>query len=198
MTGPLNPDLNPLFSKPINIPSEYWERLKLPLYELSFLGFATTIFKEKKIIDIKGFPFNPNFQTYLIILSYLYIKDRNNIFLPDMWVLPKELKGGLHFFDKSHPLNVMEIFVTSGNSISKIRDACKGLAGTEINFGDFGYDFLLFPEIKVRYIFYEGDEDFPSQITVNFQKNIEHYFHLDVIWAMVNVITKAIVKKIVC
>lgn len=114
------------------------------------------------------------------------------MFLSDNWKLARELKGGIHFFDRSHPLQVSEILDVSQNDFEKIMLVCKRFAGRQIEVGDFGYEFLIFPEIKIRYIFYESDEDFSSAITVNFQEMLDRYFPLDVVWAMVNVVTKAI------
>lgn len=194
MEGPLSPDKNPLFSDPSNIPVEYWLSLKKDYYNLNFLGFNTEVLKKERLIIIKNFPYKPNFQVYLIILKYLLVKDKGEIYLNDNWVIPKDLKGGIHFFDKSHPLNVREIFEKLKN-LENIKRSCLDFRGVELNLGDFSYEFFLFPEIKIRYIFYEGDDEFPSEITVNFQKGLENYFNLDIIWAMVNVITKGLIEN---
>lgn len=194
MEGPLNPDNNPLFSDPSTIPVDYWNILKRDSYSINFLGFQADVSKKDRIIKIPSFPYKPNFQIYLIILKYLSIIDERTISLSDRWVLAKELKGGIHFFDKSHPLNVKEIF-EKGKKIENIRKSCLSFAGIELSLGDFSYEFFIFPEVRIRYIFYEGDEDFPPEVTVNFQKGIEDYFNLDVVWAMVNVITKGLIEK---
>ncbi|MCX7990650.1 MAG: DUF3786 domain-containing protein [Proteobacteria bacterium] len=194
MEGPLNPDNNPLFSNPANIPKDYWQRLKYDFYKIIFLGYETEVFRSERLIKIPSFPYRLNFQIYLIILKYLSVIDEREIYLTNNWVLAKDLEGGLHFFDKSHPLNVREIFERYGN-IDDIKKACQIFSGVPIFLGDFAYDFFVFPEVKIRYIFYEGDEDFSPQITVNFQKGLDGYFNLDVIWAMVNVITKGLIEK---
>ncbi len=192
--GPLSPDSNPLFSNPSNIPKDYWEVLKKDIYNLSFLGFPTEVRKIERIIKISNFPFRLSFQIYLIILKYLAIKDEGSILLTDKWVLAKELKGGIHFFDRSHPLRVKEIFEFYKN-IEEIKKASSKFKGAYVSLGDFAYDFFVFPEIKVRYIFYEGDDEFLPNVTVNFQKGLEDYFNLDVIWAIVNVITNCLIEK---
>lgn len=188
MEGPLKPDKNPLFSDPKTIPVSYWERLKEDFYSILFLGFKTEIDKTKRLITIKDFPLNPNFQIYLAILSYLHIKDERKIILTDRWVLPKELKGGIHFFDRSHPIDVSNILKSHKNNLKNIKDACLRYKGKILNIGDFAYEFEVFPEILIRYIFYEGDEDFSPAITVNFQKGLEDYFPLDVVWAITNIL----------
>lgn len=182
--GPLAPEKNPLFSRPDTIPSQYWQALTQKHYEVSFLGFYCKVFVEKRIIEIKDYPIAPDFQTYLVILSYLNAK---KVPLGREWVLAKALKGGLHFFDRSHPLTVGEVLkrVKSKDDLLK---AFSRLKGKVIPFGDLGYEFEVFEDIFLRYIYYEGDDEFPAELTVNFQKGIEDMLALDVIWAMVNVV----------
>ncbi len=188
MEGPLSPDKNPLFSNPVTIPVSYWERLKADYYQFNFFGFDGVARKEDKKIFIDNFPIRLSFQIYLVILTYLYVKESKNILLGKDWVLARELKGGIHFFDRSHPIDVKRILDYYHNDLVAIKRKALKYKGNELNLGDFGYDFMVFPEIKIRYIFYEGDEDFPSYISVIFQKGIEDYLPLDVIWAITNII----------
>jgi len=187
-SGPLEPDKNPLFSKPESIPEVYWERLTQDSYDVTFLGFQGKVLTKLKKIEIPDLPIAESFQLYLVILSYLSAKKIN---LGNDWVLAKELKGGIHFFDRSHPLTVRSVLnkVDSKDSLMK---AFSNLKGFQIDYGDFSYQIEVFPEIHLRYIFFEGDDEFDSELTVNFQKGIEEMLSLDVIWAMVNVINKVL------
>ncbi len=190
--GPLEPDKNPLFSAPENIPEIYWLRLKEDYYEITFLGKACKVIKEQKKIEIEKFPFSPNFQVYLVILAYL---NSEKVALKDEWVLARELKGGIHFFDRSHPLTVDKLLEKVKEKRMMIK-AFKTLKGRELDFGDFSYEVFVFPDVHLRYIYFEGDDEFPSELTVNFQKGIENILPLDVIWAMVNVVNRYLISAV--
>lgn len=188
--GPLEPDKNPLFSNPENIPLVYWLSLEKDYYELDFMGFSCKVFVREKKIEIKNFPIKPNFQTYLVILTYLKAKKIN---LSQEWVLARELKGGMHFFYRSHPLTVTRI-LEKIKDVKTLKKIFTKLKGQFLSFGDLSYQIELFPDVFLRYIFYEGDDEFSPMVTVNFQKGIENIFPLDVIWAMVNVVNDVILS----
>ncbi len=188
MEGPLSPDKNPLFSHPDSIPGSYWDRLKQDSYQFSFFGFNGFARKADKQILVENFPVRMSFQIYLVILSYLYAKENSPIILQKDWVLARELKGGIHFFDRSHPIDIKRILDHFNRDLNAIKRRALLFKGRELDMGDFGYEFQIFPEIKIRYIFYEGDEDFPPYITVIFQKGLEDYLPLDVVWALTNVV----------
>lgn len=188
--GPLMPDENPIFSNPETIPNVYWQSLKDDCYYVNFLGFRCIVIINKKVINIENFPIKPNFQTYLVLLNYL---NAQKVSLGSEWVLAKELKGGIHFFDRSHPLVVKDV-LENVRSKENLLKAFKMLKGRELDFGDAAYELEVFPEVRLRYIYFEGDDEFPSELTINFQKGIENMLPLDVIWAMVNVINKILVE----
>ncbi|GAB4432477.1 MAG: hypothetical protein OHK0040_02520 [bacterium] len=187
--GPLDPNKNPLFSDPETIPERYWQSLKEDSYRIDFLGFRCDVLTNQRRIEVEGFPVRLDFQTYLVILHYLNSKKTD---LGDEWVLARELKGGIHFFDRSHPLTVKNVLVRI-NGIAKLKEAFSKLKGREVNFGDYAYELEVFQGIHLRYIYYEGDEEFKPELTVNFQKGIENILPLDVIWAMVNVVNKVLI-----
>lgn len=187
--GPLEPDKNPLFSRPDSIPDIYWEGLEEESYKISFLGFDGMVYPEGRKIVINNLPIKDSFQLYLVILSYLRAK---KITLGNDWVLAKELKGGIHFFDRSHPLTVSAVVdkIKDKKQLAKAFDKLKGF---HLSYGDCSYQLEVFPKVYLRYIFFEGDDEFQSELTVNFQKGIENMFSLDVIWAMVNVVNKVLI-----
>lgn len=192
--GPLSPDLNPLYANPEKIPEQYWNRLRNvyseSIIKIIFLSHLTYVNIEKKTINL-DLELNHTYQFYLVILHYLYQRKVSNLPKEIVWVLPNELKGGIHFFKDSHPINTNEVIKCFKNK-QIIENIMKLIGGISINVGDIGYILPVFEGISMRYIFWEGDEEFCDSLTINVQKNLEDFFPLDVVWAMINVVNQII------
>ncbi|MCX7770699.1 MAG: DUF3786 domain-containing protein [Proteobacteria bacterium] len=193
--GPLNPDINPLYCSPKTIPEQYWQRLK-NVYDESIIDFVFLSHPAKLDIDSKSIYFTLNiehtYQLYLVVLYYLYLKKNQPFKLDENWILPNELKGGMHFFKDSHPINTEEVIKCFKNK-KVIEGVMKKINAMPVNLGDLGFVVSFFEDVFIRYIFWEGDEDFEDTLTINVQKNLEDFFPLDVVWAMINVLNQAIV-----
>lgn len=191
--GPLNPNENPLFSKPETIPVEYWGRLE-KVYRTEIINFnfmsrpAKVDLKNRKIIFT--FPIEHTFQLYLVILTYLFQKTQKNLSGKIIWVLPNELKGGIHFFKDSHPIDTSKIIQKYENNIELLKNSLIKVSARTVNIGDLGFVINVFDDIFLRYILWIGDEDFPTKLTINVQKELEDFFPLDVVWAMINVVNQ--------
>ena len=61
--------------------------------------------------------------------------------------------------------------------------------------GDKGMTFFPFPEIPVTYVLWKEDEEFPASATVLFDKSIEKWLSLDMIFLVVLVVTERIVGR---
>jgi hypothetical protein len=192
--GPLNPDINSLYASHETIPSHYWDRLKEVYVEeiikFNFLSHPAFLDLNKKKIKI-NWQIDHTYQLYLVILYYLY---QRRITLPPegvIWVLPNELRGGMHFFKDSHPINT-DYVIKCFRERFTIERIMREIGGKQINLGDFGFVVPVFDGILLRYIFWEGDEDLSDSLSINVQKDLEDFFPLDVIWAMINVVNKII------
>lgn len=193
-SGPLNPDINPLYKSFETIPVQYWERLKSKYSEkiinFIFLSHPASLDLENKRINLE-LKINHTYQLYLVILFYLYQRKISSPSKDSNWVLPNELKGGVHFFRDSHPLNVDAVIKCFKNK-KQIEKIINMLGGTLINVGDMGFILPVFEDVFLRYIFWEGDEEFNDSLTINVQKDLEDFFPLDVIWAMINIVNQVI------
>jgi hypothetical protein len=191
--GPLNPDDNPLFSKPQTIPIEYWDRLK-QIYSVDKINF--TFLSKPAFVDLKSrkihfsFSVKETFQLYLVVLTYVYEKKQKGISEKIEWVLPNELKGGIHFFRDSHPIDTEKIIIKYRDNYNLLEERFKKIGALPVSIGDKGFIVPVFDEIFLRYILWEGDEELPSVLTINVQRGLEDFFNLDVIWAMINVVNQ--------
>ncbi len=128
----------------------------------------------------------------LMVLFYL-LKTRN-IPLDRKWISEKDLLGGEAFFRGPHALSVDLIEKKYGDNPEGFIEAGKALGGTPVRFGDKSIAIDVFPRIPIIYILWMGDEEFPAKAGVLFDASIGSHFTLDMIWVMVNEVSRRLVE----
>ena len=127
----------------------------------------------------------------LVLLVYLQNaveSDPKNIL-----TAPKELKEG-HFFTGVHALDVEHVIEKFGHTPEDFAVSAEALGGVRESHADMSYRFTALPRIPLYYLLWEGDEDFPPNITVCFDRTIEQHLAADAIWALVKRVSRALVK----
>lgn len=67
-----------------------------------------------------------------------------------------------------------------------LNEFCQRMNGTNINKGDVGFEFEAFPEVKLRLVFWDKDEDFPAQTQIFVDSRITDYVHVETTGCMVS------------
>ncbi len=89
--------------------------------------------------------------------------------------LVRELAGfGARGSAEAHPKPAQP----SGN-IEAFRRAAESLGGEPLALGDAGYVFTALPRVHLGLVYWEGDEEFPSQARVLFEDTAAHYLPTD-------------------
>lgn len=60
-----------------------------------------------------------------------------------------------------------------------LASACARLGGMPISKGDAGFEFHAFPQVPLRLIFWDAEEDLPAQIQILFDKYATDYIHFE-------------------
>ncbi len=200
------------YENPQNIDSAYWENLlkldpeevtsrtkvaydrKNGVYRIPFLNDTVICKPHDRLV----YPENPrskitsNFQFYLVILTYLL--EAKAIELSDILVNEKGIRGGEFFFKGPHKLATEELQKKFGRDKEGFLMAGKKLGGEEIDVGDAAFKLWPLPRIPVVYVLWLEDDEFPAQVAVNFDSTIDRHLPLDVIWALVNVVSELLIK----
>ncbi len=69
---------------------------------------------------------------------------------------------------------------------AELETACIKAGGTKLNKGDVAYEFSAFPQIRLRLIFWDADEDFPAQVQVLVDKRITDFVHYETAGCMIS------------
>ncbi len=194
-----------------HIDSDYWGELArlnpetvcmrtLADYQVKQRGYTLPILNKDYLIlpyqrKINGFieggrPIGEDMTREFILMALFYLLNAKNIPLARKWIGEKDLPGGEAFFRGPHALSVDLIEKKYGNNPEGFIEAGKVLGGTPVRFGDKSIAIDVFPRIPIIYILWIGDEEFPTKAGVLFDASIESHFTLDMIWVMVNEVSR--------
>ena len=133
-------------------------------------------------------PTMKSFELDLIILTYLLrvkaIDIGGNI------INEKQIPGGETFFRGPHSLNTRRMEEIFGEDRDAFLSVGKKLNGKVRKLGDAGICLPVLPRIPVTLILWVKDDEFPAEIKVGFDSTISHHLPLDIIWAMINVVSQ--------
>ncbi len=133
-------------------------------------------------------PQKKSYQLDLIILNYLL--GAQAIDSSGKMVNEKQIPGGETFFRGPHSLNTRPMKNIFGRDQKKFLSAGEKLNGTVKKLGDAAIYLPVLPRIPVTLILWEEDDEFPAEVTVNFDSTISCHLPLDIIWAVVNVVSR--------
>jgi len=187
----------------VEVPAEYWEELKKKdIEKLSEdamainhppMGLILPFLKEFLLVDRKNhclFWHNEGRlerveDTLLELLSLVYLLNVGPQSIADKIVSPNELKTA-HFFRGAHELKVRPVLERYGNDLEGFRRVVERVGGDALHLADVSYSLRMFPKTPLYYLLWEGDQEFPSTLSVLFDSSIEHHLAADAIWGLVN------------
>jgi hypothetical protein len=128
------------------------------------------------------------------ILLIRYLVAPNSGPLDGKEVSEKDFPGGVTFFQGPHTLRTAAIVERYGEDPDAFESRCRDLGASLAPHGDRAMRFLPFPTIPVTYVLWTADDEFPASVSVLFDSSIARWFELDMIFAIVLVLTERIVE----
>lgn len=200
-----------IYQDPGEIDPNLWERLRTAdpdfvcrnagvvydfeknAYSYSFLNAEFLCFPKEGIIvpSVADSYVSLDFEFYLVTLHYLL--ESSSTEPAGKWVSEKDLPGGEIFFRGPHALPVHILKDIFGNQPELLTSTAVRLGGIQERMGDLSYRFQTFPKVPLALVLWEGDEEFDPSVSFLFDSTIAMHFHrLDTIFALVNVLTRAL------
>lgn len=97
-------------------------------------------------------------------------------------VAASELKGGKLFFAAgAHSPDFAPLADIFSASLQAVERAAEVLGGRRVTHGDTAVEIRALPRLPITYIFWQGDEEFPADISMLFDRTAEQQLPLDVI-----------------
>jgi Domain of unknown function (DUF3786) len=127
-----------------------------------------------------GSPFHQYFDVFIIY----YLLRAQDISLSGEWISEKDLPGGPTFFRGPHQIPTDLITQRFDNDILEFKSCCARLGGSPLDMADAAFCFSLTPDIPVAVLYWRGDEDFPAEAKLLFDRSMTELLSLDVVFAL--------------
>ena len=167
---------------------------KQSYYQLNMWNQEYAIYPNENRIDrIGNNTLDPENYNYLFIIQYLLhakaIEPKNE------WISEKDIPGGPTFFRGPHEIPTGLITSRFENDLDGFKKSCEQLNGEPIDMGDAGYRFQITPRIPLALLYWMGDEDFPAEAKILYDKTIIDHLATDIIFALAVLVCSRLGKR---
>jgi hypothetical protein len=115
--------------------------------------------------------------TQSLILTYLATADGTTP--SSRWVGFRELPNGMFYVQAFQGYTGGRLVRELAGGIDAFRRGAEALGGEPLELGDAGYVFTVFPRVHLALVYWEGDDEFPSQARVLFEDSAARYMSTD-------------------
>lgn len=163
-------------------------------YKLRVLDLTYTVAPKSKTIvpEVGASSNNLDWDIRLLILAYLTGATKT----PPLgrWVSPIGFSGGdLFFSSDAHNLAFTEL-LHAFSSAEDFLKAGQNLGGKEDKVGDSSFVLQTLPRVPILFIYWAGDEELPSKISVLVDGNVRSHLAIDALWLAIRVSEKRLVE----
>jgi len=137
---------------------------------------------EQKIDRMTNNDREPHKYFHLFIIYYLL--RAKEIKISNEWISDKDIPGGPTFFRGPHEIPTNLISGRYGNDIEEFRKRCEQLRGTVLDMADAAYRFVMTPRIPVAVLYWKGDDEFPPEAKILYDRTITEHLTSDIIFAL--------------
>ena len=163
-------------------------------YNLSVWGDEYAIYPHELKIDRLSKRFqSPHEYLYVFIIHYLLKSKETELFKE--WISEKDIPGGATFFRGPHEIPTKLISSRYSGDIERFRKTCDQLDGIPLNLADAAYVFKITPRIPVAVLYWDGDDEFPPESKILYDKSINEHLASDIIFALAVDICTRIVRS---
>ncbi len=112
-----------------------------------------------------------------LVLTYLATADGTTP--SSRWIGFRELPDGMFYVQAFQGYSGGRLVRELKGGVDAFRRAAERLGGEPLSMGDAGYTFAVLPRVHLALVYWEGDEEFPSQARVLFEDSASHYLPTD-------------------
>jgi hypothetical protein len=146
--------------------------------------FRLDLMARPYVVSVGGFIVRPADQTTpaspfttSLILTYLGMADGAP--LAAGWIGFRELPAGLFYAQAFQGYSGGRLVRHLVGGLEAFRRSAGRFGGRSLAVGDAAYTFGVLPRIPLAVVYWEGDDEFPSQAQVLFDRNASHYMTTD-------------------
>jgi hypothetical protein len=146
-------------------------------YVLTFFGQEYVISGDNFVVRRAESGEEPSSFTQSLILTYLATADGTTP--SSRWIGFRDLPEGLFYVQAFQGYSGGRLVRELEGGVEAFRRACEALGGAPLEIGDAGYVFIVLPRVHLALVYWEGDEEFPSQARVLFEDTSAKYMPTD-------------------
>lgn len=163
------------------------------VYKLPFLDRRLLVDPGRRRIELAGAPeADPGFRVCLTALLYLLRLDKALLGLAPL--SPLELPGGATFFRGHHGLPNAPLESRFGRDAAGFLAAGQKLQAETRPAGDAALALQVFPGVTVEVILWQGDDEFPPQVSFTLPAHLDRCWFLDAVWGLLNLVTQELLN----
>lgn len=134
----------------------------------------------------------PEFQQLLLLY---YFATADGAGLSGRWVSFADLPGGRMYSQAFQGYSGDEVVKAFGLDLPAFKSACEQAGGLPEAVGDAAYTFQALPLVSARFVYWLGDEDFPSSCKILFDAHATHYVPIDACAILGSSLAQRIIKR---
>lgn len=127
----------------------------------------------------------------ILLIGYLIAPNGGEVSREE--ISEKELPGGPTFFRGPHRLPAYLVAERFGCDPDGFLNQGEKLGGTSVPLGDRAVRFLPLPSIPVTFVLWSADDEFDATVSVIFDRSIQRWFELDMVFLLVGEIVKRMI-----
>lgn len=121
---------------------------------------------------------------YFSLFAIHYLLSARKISPAGEWISEKDMAGGATFFRGPHAIPTHLITSRVDNSIEAFRQLGRIYHGSPLNMADAAFSFSITGRIPVAVLYWAGDEEFPAEAKILYDKTLPDHFALDIVFAL--------------
>ncbi len=150
------------------------------LFSVTLMGKRYTIHHpdfETACLDEDGgyAPLMENLETKILLIRYLLEGKRAPF--RGMFYAYADMPWGNHYNQVFQGRCVKRLAFTFGFKLDSFRQVMEALKAVPLSQGDAGYEFAFLDDLRLRFMIWEGDEEFPPSAQILFSDNFASAFH---------------------
>lgn len=159
-------------------------------YDATSESYSVVFWGDEYVVDLRHGKIERTSQTvppphayfYLFIIYYLLLPQ--DILLQGEWIAEKDLPGGATFFRGPHLLPTNLISNRFTDDLPGFCNRCQQLGGIPVKMADAAFSFAIAKDIPLTVLFFMGDEDFPAEAKILYDRSIAKALPLDIVFAL--------------
>lgn len=122
--------------------------------------------------------------SYFDLFAIQYLLNAKALEIQNQWISEKDIPGGPTFFRGPHAIPTDLITGCFKNDIKAFNHRCEKLSGRRIDMADAAFVFSITPRIPVAVLYWIGDDEFPAEAKILYDKTIVEHLASDIVYAL--------------